>query len=432
MKRTISIEIKMIVASVFFTLLIVTLERYQFSENIVEQFVESKQSKNRLLIDTIAPIISLNLSLGLDEANQDYLDQIINQNRDVSRFELIDPNGKPLYRYVGKNLPTSSSDEENIHFCTKPILDPISGEKLAVLNLELDDREYRRVLEKNRETTLKIFGVTLLVLIVFITLIRQVFRSLKQLSENVSRYNPYENNFVLDMTKRDDEVGVIHNAIVSMVKRIAAHSKQLDEMNHSLEEKILERTRELENANHQLQALSITDPLTQLYNRRHFQNHIDELWELARRNGTEISLVMCDIDHFKEFNDRYGHIGGDIVLKETAQILKNSLKRASDFAARYGGEEFVIVLYDTTIEEAGSLCHAIGRNLAERGSFEHEGKVMPPITLSFGIASMVPDESTRYEQLVKSADELLYQAKLNGRNRVVSGCALSTRTLPKV
>ena len=95
-----SIEIKMVIGAVFFTLLLVTVERYQFSENIVEQFFESKESKNKLLMDTISPIISLNISLGLEDANQEYLHQIVNQNHDLLRFELINTEGKKLYSYV--------------------------------------------------------------------------------------------------------------------------------------------------------------------------------------------------------------------------------------------------------------------------------------------------------------------------------------------
>jgi len=251
------------------------------------------------------------------------------------------------------------------------------------------------------------------------TLIKREFKFLKELSENVLVYDPKLNNFTLSASNRSDEVGIIHNAIVSMVTKINSHAKLLDDINQSLEEKIAKRTRELEEANKRLIELSVTDPLTKIANRRHFENHLQEIWKLAKRNHVDISIVMCDIDHFKEVNDKYGHMMGDIVLTKIAQILKHALKRESDFIARYGGEEFIIVLYDTKTDGAEELCVTIQNNLKNLDGFENEGVKIAPVTLSFGISSMIPDEENHYEHLIKSADTALYQAKENGRNCMV-------------
>lgn len=417
--RNLSIEIKMILSVIFFTLLIVGLERYQMSKNIAEQFVESQRAKNKLLIDTVSPIIGLNIALGLDHSNKEYLDQIARQNPDLIRFELKTPQNTPLYRYTRSASQTPSGDAAGAVFYTQAIADPLTGETLAQANLHFDSREYQRVLEKNRETTLKMAAFTFALLAVFIFLIKREFKFLKKLAKNVLTYDPKQNNFPLTPSERTDEVGIVHNAILSMVTRIQSHAKLLDELNQSLERSVSERTRELREANERLKELSITDPLTGLYNRRHFQNHLQEIWELAKRNHATISIIMCDIDHFKEVNDHYGHMMGDQVLKEVGSVLKNSLKRATDFLARYGGEEFIIVLYDTDISAARELCTAVQNNLKAIDGFAYQEATIPPITLSFGIGSMVPNERNRFEHLIKMADCALYQAKEQGRNRIV-------------
>lgn len=417
--RNISIEIKMIISVIFFTLLIVGLERYQLSENIVEQFVESKKSKNKLLIDTISPIIALNLSLGLEDANKEYLDQIVKQNSDLESFELIDPQGNKIYSYMKNPIKEHQKDPNSIHFCSQSIVDPLTGEKFGMAQLYFDDHEYQTMLDKNKETTFKMFGITFLILMIFLFLIKREFKFLKELSENVLVYDPKLNNFTLKASDRTDEVGIIHNAIISMVTKINSHAKLLDDINQSLEEKISKRTQELEEANQRLIELSVTDPLTKIANRRHFENHLQEIWKLAKRNHVDISIIMCDIDHFKEVNDKYGHIMGDAVLKKIAQILKHSLKRASDFIARYGGEEFIIVLYDTKTSGAEELCVTIQNNLKSCDGFETDGGKIAPVTMSFGISSMIPDEENHYEHLINSADTALYQAKENGRNCIV-------------
>ena len=417
--RNISIEIKMIISVILFTLLMVGMERYQVSENIIEQFVESKKSKNKLLIDTVSPVIALNLSLGLEDANKEYLDQIVKQNSDLIRFELMDSEDKSIYRYVKASSPELRKNPDNINFCSRSISDPITGEKFGMVKVYFDDHEYQRMLEKNKETTFKIFGISLVLLILFVFLIKREFKFLKKLSQSVLMYDPKLNNFTLTRTDRSDEVGIIHNAIISMVTRIDSHSKLLDDINQSLEQKISERTQELEEVNKQLKELSITDPLTQLFNRRHFENHLKEMWNLAKRKQVDISIIMCDIDHFKYVNDIYGHLVGDVVLKEVAQILKNALKRSSDFVARYGGEEFILVLYDTKVEAAEEVCITIQNNLKRVNGFEYKGVKTEPVSLSFGISSIIPDEMNQCESLVKLADSALYQAKESGRNRIV-------------
>ncbi|MFA6136843.1 MAG: sensor histidine kinase [Sulfurimonas sp.] len=247
--RSISIEIKIIISVIFFTLFIVSLERYQLSENIVEQFIESKKSKNNLLIDTIIPIMALNISLGLESANREYLDKIVEQNSDLEFIELQDLKNRVTYSYTKEYKNVLNNSEHKINFCGKDIIDSISGEYLGHVDLHFSDDDYHRVLSKNRDTTIKIFSVTFVLLLLFVFFIKKELRNLKELSENVLSYDPKLNNFTLCASERLDEVGVIHNAIVSMVARIHSHSKLLDETNALLETKVRERTKRLDDKN---------------------------------------------------------------------------------------------------------------------------------------------------------------------------------------
>ncbi|MDP3120019.1 MAG: diguanylate cyclase [Sulfuricurvum sp.] len=415
----IRIEIKIIISVIFFTLLLVGLQRYEITQNISEQFITSKKDKNTLLLNTISPAIGLNLSLGLNDANKEYLDQIINQNSDMEALTLTTINGKILYRYF-KN-PNKKPKKEccEIDSSDKSIIDPVTGEILATLHANFDDHEYQMMLKNNQITTYKVFIITLVLLALFLIFLKREFRFLKELTRNVLQYEPVLNNFPLQKSNKVDEVGIIHNAFISMVEKIHSHSKLLDSVNQSLELKIQERTQELEQANKQLKELTLTDSLTQLSNRRSFETYFIDIYRLAQRNQIEISVIMCDIDHFKQINDTHGHTAGDMVLKEFAHIMKKSLNRGSDFIARYGGEEFVIILYDANSNDAKELCIKIQNNLKDSQNFESQWGKIGLITISFGIASIVPMEQDTSQNLIDSADIALYKAKNEGRNRII-------------
>lgn len=276
--RNISIEIKIIISVIFFTLFVVSLERYQLSKNIIEQFIESKKSKNSLLIDTIIPVIALNISLGLESTNKEYLEKIVEQNSDLEFIELQDSKKRIIFSYSRISMNELKKSQHNINFCGKDIMDSISGDHLGHVDLHFSNDDYQLVLSKNRDTTIKIFSITLILLILFVFFIKKEFKNLKELSENVLSYDPKLNNFTLSASERFDEVGIIHNAIVSMVARIHSHSKLLDETNALLEIKVQERTETLDSKNKLLFA-EIKNKnvlLRELYHRvkKQFANHI--------------------------------------------------------------------------------------------------------------------------------------------------------------
>jgi diguanylate cyclase (GGDEF)-like protein len=190
--------------------------------------------------------------------------------------------------------------------------------------------------------------------------------------------------------------------------------RRLVEMQRSL----VEVTQELNTANKELQRLSTTDGLTGLANRRFFDEISAREWRRCERMKKPMSLVMVDVDHFKKYNDTYGHQGGDECLKSVAAQVARAAPRASDLAARYGGEEFVLVLGETTMDGAKWVANNIRQHVADL-QMPHIASNIGHVSVSCGVASVLPLEGQEFETLLKFADEALYKAKEQGRNTVV-------------
>lgn len=187
--------------------------------------------------------------------------------------------------------------------------------------------------------------------------------------------------------------------------------------NQELEQKVHERTAELQNANARLLEASETDGLTQVRNRRFFDAQLMSEWSKNSRQNSELSLLLIDGDHFKSINDRYGHLCGDAMLKHIAKIFHRNVKRSGDFVARYGGEEFAILLSHTDFMGAAAVAQRICEEVA-RTPLEWEGQ-MVPFTVSIGVANRLPHRACEPTVLLQEADAALYQAKEAGRNRVM-------------
>ncbi len=181
---------------------------------------------------------------------------------------------------------------------------------------------------------------------------------------------------------------------------------------------VIERTDELKIANQRLKALSVTDELTNLANRRHFNKVLSKEWLRARRDKHPLTVMMIDVDEFKKYNDHYGHQAGDECLKSLAHTLQTSVKRPGDLAARYGGEEFSLVLAGTDTAGAKKLAEKI-RCSVEALNIPHKQSSTGMVTLSIGVAVMPIGKKQSSGLLLKSADKALYRAKDEGRNRVV-------------
>jgi diguanylate cyclase (GGDEF)-like protein len=183
--------------------------------------------------------------------------------------------------------------------------------------------------------------------------------------------------------------------------------------------KLAERERELRAANMHLTELASSDGLSGLANRRGFDARLEAEWELATELQRPIALLMIDVDHFKLFNDRYGHLEGDHCLRGVGEVLLKSSKGEADFAARYGGEEFVLLLPGASLEKALQIAERLRRTV-ESLSFANTESPWGFVTVSVGVAALIPRDGDSAEKLVEAADAGLYAAKRHGRNTVVA------------
>lgn len=169
-----------------------------------------------------------------------------------------------------------------------------------------------------------------------------------------------------------------------------------------------------------LEKLSSTDGLTGIPNRRQFDETLVREWRRATRNHMPISLLLCDIDFFKLYNDHYGHLSGDECLRQLAVVLAASTRRPADLAARYGGEEFVCLLPETDTPGALLAAEQLQKRVEKLNLPHARSSVAPRVTLSIGVATVVPQTDQHPSELIRHADEQMYKAKKNGRNQVSS------------
>lgn len=192
---------------------------------------------------------------------------------------------------------------------------------------------------------------------------------------------------------------------------------ELQTRERELESRVRERTRELELSNHRLVAMSATDGLTGIANRRHFDETLASEWSRARRSGQPLTLAMLDVDQFKQYNDHYGHQAGDNVLRQVAAELTQRIRRSGDMVARYGGEEFAIISYASGEENALAMTGMICQSIASL-QLTHPHSPFGVLTVSVGVAVLAPGKDDSIVDFLKAADTALYRAKQLGRNRV--------------
>ena len=213
------------------------------------------------------------------------------------------------------------------------------------------------------------------------------------------------------------QVFLIDSVVKDITERKIAE-EALRQVHADLEIKVNERTQELRVLNEKLYRLSLEDGLTGIANRRCFDEFLQREWQRARREQLPLALIMLDVDLFKHYNDTYGHVSGDECLKRVAGVIKEVAKRATDLAARYGGEEFAIVLPNTDQANAVKLGNEILVGVRELGIRNATAVSSQIVTISLGIAVIIPSDITTPESLIIAADQALYQAKKAGRNQL--------------
>jgi len=206
---------------------------------------------------------------------------------------------------------------------------------------------------------------------------------------------------------------------IELIARIHAHSrsylahKQRDEAIVALRK----LQKKLEKKNAELARLSAHDGLTDILNRRSFDELLQKEWERSIRDDASISLILIDIDHFKLYNDNYGHQGGDDCLKKVARELDDTINRPADFVARYGGEEFAVVLPGTTLEGASEIAERLCKGIESLNIKHEHSSAADHVTISAGLSVIKANEKDEVSQLIETADRALYLAKESGRNQ---------------
>ncbi|MCP4353549.1 MAG: diguanylate cyclase [Desulfobacterales bacterium] len=221
---------------------------------------------------------------------------------------------------------------------------------------------------------------------------------------------------------RKDEIGALAGEFDRMLEQIDMQTRELAKLNENLKSDIAKRMEveeALQKANQELKTIANVDGLTQIANRRRFDEFLDMQWKQMRRDKKILSLILCDIDFFKLYNDTYGHQPGDDCLRSVAQVIYRNLKRPSDLAARYGGEEFAMILPDTNPVGAFYVAEKIRKEVQELRISHARSPIYQYVTLSLGIYSVVPNQRSSQELLIETADMALYEAKKQGRNRSI-------------
>lgn len=224
----------------------------------------------------------------------------------------------------------------------------------------------------------------------------------------------WSNTSILDA---DGNVAYVIATGIDITEQKEAEDKLIQHQ-QELEQEVAERTKELHAANQLLEEIARQDELTGLYNRRHFNKMLDIEIRRSVREKIPLSLIMCDVDYFKSFNDYYGHVAGDECLREIADVLKQEFRRSADIVARFGGEEFVVILPDVNQEEAFFLAHRLLESVRNKNIAHDSSPIENRVTISLGLATMNTNKVYSMETIIGAADHALYMAKNKGRNRV--------------
>ena len=245
--------------------------------------------------------------------------------------------------------------------------------------------------------TLAVVAALLIIQIVLITLwVRfQISRPLGTLIGGIDSWDGLRFPDFGDLKSRSDEIGKLAGTFIRMSGEIRSKTRSLEEQ-------------------------AVRDGLTGLFNRRRFDETLQNEWERHRRDGNSLSLIMADIDFFKLYNDSYGHQEGDDCLRLVAQACGKNVHRPGDLPFRYGGEEFALILADTDINGAIGVAESIRKGVEELNLINEDSPIGGLVTMSFGVAVSDPDGEISRDYLIRMADQALYRAKKAGRNRVVS------------
>jgi len=339
---------------------------------------------------------------------------------DASRYldrEFID--GQYLYRTVAVYQSTGYFFESPEHKDSNA-----EPELLGWIAIAIELSEYQAYQRKVFQDNILI---GLLVLSITLWLVRRfslaIVNSIIGITVAVGRYSQGDFNHRVEEAS-DGELGDLEAGINRLAQLVGKSQLSLTETNRKLSRyndelnlRVKEKTAHLEEANRELEILSEIDSLTRLKNRRCFDKGLQQEWQRLGRSAQPLSLLMCDIDFFKDYNDTYGHLVGDDCLVRVAQEIAQVCKRSSDVVSRYGGEEFAIILPQATSDEAVAIAIEVIEAINKLSIQHTASPIRKTVSLSIGLATMIPVVGIEPNTLVRLADEALYQSKREGRNR---------------
>jgi len=239
----------------------------------------------------------------------------------------------------------------------------------------------------------------------------------KNIMENEKKIIKRANNVIKKYNHKNTLIYNEYKTLFNKYKKLLEQIQYILKISDTYQINLIETKEKLKKEIKKLAEISSRDQLTGLFNRREFEKLIKREWRDAIRQSQPISIIMIDIDHFKKFNDNYGHLAGDNCLQKISQTMENSLRRPRDFLARYGGEEFTAILPNTNKNGAEHIADSLQKNV-ENMKIPHKfSPVSNYVTISLGVAYTEETELFVFEELLDIADQTLYKAKNNGRNK---------------
>ncbi len=299
----------------------------------------------------------------------------------------------------------------------------ISGDPAFLIRTTIPRTIVQQGFATMRFAFLSMLAAMVLVLVVVIFLLqRTILKPITRLTDytqSIGRTGNFSQRLGIHPS---DEIGILATEFDRLVETIDHQTSEVLLINERLKEDISRRIEietALQKANQELHDLATIDGLTQIPNRRRFDEYLALEWKRMTREKKPLSLIICDVDFFKHYNDRYGHLNGDDCLRMIAQVIGRHAKRSYDFAARYGGEEFAIVLPCTDEKGAMSLAESIRKDVQHLRIPHDTSSVAEHVTLSLGLSTLIPGQQLNPDTLIALADKALYEAKETGRNRTV-------------
>jgi diguanylate cyclase (GGDEF)-like protein len=397
-----------------------------FSEQEAERrqsFAEDSQRSVQLVAASIAPVVAE----GRHHRAQEVLDMVANFSEEFgsAKLEVIDRQNRIIAHYDPRKFntpadplltPVQLADAQPSHHWnsqddTLVVIVPLkSAHMLGFTRAKFQAHDIHDSIERQQtKSTIFVLATMMLIGLGLYVMHRRLVSDRLGVLDRAARKLGEGDRDVRANADGEDEIAHLGQSFNSMADAIKVYTEDLEEL-------VAERTSELHTAMRQLEQLAITDQLTELFNRRHFDQTARRALEVARRNERPLSLVLIDTDHFKSVNDNFGHPVGDVVLKAVARVLEDNARKA-DLVARIGGEEFAILMPEAGLglaaQAAERMREALEREVEPQVK-QLEGRL---ITASFGVAAFEKADDT-LDDLLLAADEAMYRSKEEGRNRV--------------